>query len=434
MSVSRSRRRHRGWIAAGVLIAVTSVAYFALRQSGSAEPAITYQTEAATTGTVSVTVSGTGNLEIDGTTDVYPAISGTVLSVKVAEGDTVTTGTALFTLDGTDTDTNIARALASYRQAQQGVTQSESQVLKAENALASLNDRYADQVEAASNPTTATATQQATEVTLADIAAATKDVTAAKAGLATAKASLASASLSYEQARSGTGDLTVTAPASGVIWSLDIATGDGVSPSTGGSSASATTVSAASSVGTSVSSAAPCVIASGNPLAVHLTVNEVDLPTLEVGQRAELEFDALPELTATGKTYKIADEGTVTQGVVTFDVWLALDVSDSRLRPGMSAAASIVTLIARDALLVPNAAVKDNTDGTSYVEVLRDDATGPVKVTVETGISSSTQTQITSGLKEGDKVVTQTIDAADTGTSGSGGGGMFPGTGGGPRG
>ncbi len=145
-----------------------------------------------------------------------------------------------------------------------------------------------------------------------------------------------------------------------------------------------------SSTSSSSSSSAPNVIAPKQPLAVHLTVNEVDLPSLKVGQRADIEFDALPDLAATGKIYEIASEGSSSSGVVTFDVWLSLDVADPALRSGMSSAATIVTDVVKDALLVPNGAVKSDGNGGYYVQVL--DASGnPQKVTVETAVASSTQ-------------------------------------------
>ncbi len=114
---------------------------------------------------------------------------------------------------------------------------------------------------------------------------------------------------------------------------------------------------------------------------------------------------------ATGKVYEIADEGSNDQGVVTFEVRVSIDVADEGLRPGMSAAATIVTEIAKDALLVPNGAVKSNSDGSYYVEILADGETTPTQVTVETGLTNATQTQILSGLSEGDLVVTTTTSS-----------------------
>ena len=451
MSARRTLRRNRGWIAAGILALVAAGAFLAFRQSGTAETTTTYQTEAASVGTLSVIVSGTGNLEVDGTTDVYPDTSGTVGELSVAEGDAVATGTVLFTLDASDAEANTAQALASYRQAQQSVAQANAQLVKANNTLADLEDAYATQgttattvaATAAATGTAATSTSaQPTattqEVTLSDIENAEQDVETAQAGLASAKAQQSNAAIAYDNAQDAENDLRVTSPCSGMVYALDVDEGDSVSAATGGSSSASTSGGAGGATGgatttsTSSSSGAPVVIAPTQPLAVHLTVNEVDLPSLKVGQRVELEFDALSDITATGKVYDIGSEGTVSSGVVTFDVWVSLDVTADELRSGMSASATIVTEIARDALLVSNAAVKTADDGSSYVEVLADGATTPTQVTVTTGLASSTQTQILSGLAEGDTVVTSTSDSNDDSSDSSSsdrGGIMMPGSG-----
>lgn len=415
MAVSKQLRRYRGWIAAGVVIVVAGTAYLLTRGTVVEAPATTYTTEQATVGTISVTVSGTGNLETDGTTEVYPAVSGEVDAVLVAEGSSVSTGTALFTLDAASAEAATAKALASYRQSQQQVAQANAQLTQAKNSLATLSARSKEPTKTVSD---------------ADIDAAEAQVASAQASVASAKASSATALLEYEDAQDAEDDLTVTAPCSGVVYALNVAAGDGVSTSSGGSSnASAGMTQTSTSSASSSSSGAPVVIAPEQPLAVHLTVNEVDLPSLTLGQRADIEFDAYPDLTATGKVYEIADEGSNSSGVVTFDVWVSLDVADEGLRSGMSASATIVTQVARDALLVSNAAVKSDGNGGYYVQTLAEGSNTPTNVTVETGLASSTQTQILSGITEGTTVVTATVDDSSSDTES--GGMSFPGMGGG---
>jgi multidrug efflux pump subunit AcrA (membrane-fusion protein) len=421
MALSKRVRRYRGWIAAGVLIAVGGTVYLMTRDANADTSTTTYTTEHASVGTISVTVSGTGNIEVDGTTDVYPTVSGEVDVVKVAEGSPVTTGTVLFTLDAAGAAANTAKALASYRQSQQQVAQAAAQVTQAKNSLASLVARSKEPTNTVSD---------------ADVDVAEAQVTSAQAALASAKASSAIALIDYEDAQAAEDDLTVTSPCSGVVYALNVSAGDGVSASGGDSQSSGTnTTGMAQTSATSSSSSAPVVIAPEQPLAIHLTVNEVDLPSLAVGQRAEITFDAYPDLSATGKVYEISDVGSNSSGVVTFDVWISLDVAAPGLRSGMSAAATIVTDVAKDALLVSNAAVKSDGEGGYYVQVLAEGAETPSNVTVETGLASATQTQILSGIAEGTIVVTQTVDGAkgDTQTQ-PGGGLMVPGMGGGPRG
>lgn len=414
MSISKRLRRYRGWIALVALVAVGGTAYAVTLPDDSETTETRYTTEAASVGTLSITVSGTGNVQVDGTTDVYPATSGTVASIKVAEGDEVSEGDVLFTLDAAAADAATAKALSSYRQSQSSVAQATANLTKAKNDLATLESR-ADEVSST--------------VTSDDIDAAEASVSSASAALTAAKASQTVSKLEYEQAQDAEDELTVKAPVDGVVYSLGIEVGDSVSTSGGSSS-----TTSGSTVGATTTSAsdAPVVLAPEQPFAVKMTVNEVDLPSLAVDQRADIAFDAIPDLTATGKVYEIANEGNNSSGVVTFDVWISLDVASDLIRSGMSSSATIVTEIVKDALLVPNGAVKSDGDGGYYVQVL--DAEGnPQKVTVETGLASSTQTQILSGISEGDKVVTAsstTSGSTDTG----GAGGSFMMMGGGPRG
>lgn len=434
MSRSRGFRRYRGWIAAGALLVVAGTAYAFWRANDTTAATVTYETEAAALGTISSTVSGTGTLEVDDTTDVYPAAAGTVATLAVAEGSIVATGDVLFTLDEADARANTAQALVALRQAQQSSAQAALQLTKARTTYSAV---YARSTEA-----TPTATAD-------DVASAEGDVAVAKAQVAAAAAQVGTAQTAYDDALAAEDDLTVVAPCSGQVYALTIDVGDSVQAS--GSSSSAQGATGATAASTSTSSSAPVTLAPEQPLSVHLTVNEVDLPSLEVGQRADIEFDAFSDITATGKIYEIADEGTSSSGVVTFDVWISLDKADPRLRSGMSASATVVTEVASNVLVVSNSAVQSDGNGGYYVLVMSDSATEPTKQTVEAGLASDTQTEIVSGIAEGDLVVTQTIDTSsssddssssesDSGSSGSlfqmGGGAMggTPPTGGGPMG
>lgn len=154
----------------------------------------------------------------------------------------------------------------------------------------------------------------------------------------------------------------------------------------------------------------------------QVSLNEVDAASIKIGDKATMTFDALPELTITGKVYQIDTLGTVSQGVVTYNAKIVFDTPDERVKPGMSVSADIITNVKSDALVVPNSAVKSQT-GSSYVEVLDKSlltaadiqagrvtlVTVPNQVPVEVGVSNDTQTEVTSGLKEGDQIIVQTI-------------------------
>ena len=70
-------------------------------------------------------------------------------------------------------------------------------------------------------------------------------------------------------------------------------------------------------------------------------MNEVDAAKISVGNKTTLTFDATEDLTLTGKVAQIDTIGTVEQGVVSYKVKIAFDTQDERIKPGMTANASI---------------------------------------------------------------------------------------------
>ncbi len=158
-----------------------------------------------------------------------------------------------------------------------------------------------------------------------------------------------------------------------------------------------------------------------------LSLNEVDAAKIMLGQKATLTFDAIDSLTLTGTVAEIDPVGTVTQGVVSYTVKIGFDTQDTRVKPGMTVNASIQTAIHTDVLTVPSSAVKTQ-NSASYVQVFTPaltytgavggvvSATAPGRVDVQVGLSDDTNTEITSGLKEGDQIVTRTITGTQTAT------------------
>ena len=72
MALSKKSKRYRGWIAACLIVGVALAAILITRGAPDASRAPSYTTETAETGTLSVTVDGTGNLAVRDEVDVYP--------------------------------------------------------------------------------------------------------------------------------------------------------------------------------------------------------------------------------------------------------------------------------------------------------------------------------------------------------------------------
>jgi len=174
---------------------------------------------------------------------------------------------------------------------------------------------------------------------------------------------------------------------------------------------------------------------------VDLSINEVDAAQISVGDKATLTFDAINDLTLTGTVAEINPVGTVSQGVVTYDVRVGFDAQDPRIKTGMTANAAIITGVHQNTLLVPSSAVKTQ-GGTSYVLVFTpplsatstdgtlgvSSPTSPTQVPVTTGLSDNTNTEILSGLTLGEQIVVRTVSGSTVQTTAASSGGLGGGT------
>jgi RND family efflux transporter MFP subunit len=183
----------------------------------------------------------------------------------------------------------------------------------------------------------------------------------------------------------------------------------------------------------------------------QISLSEVDITKIKMGDKAIMTFDAIDGLSITGKVTEIDTIGTVSQGVVNYNIKITFDTQDDRIKPGMSVTANVITNTRQNVLTVPNSAVKSRNGG-YYVLAFDNNfdltiptanqgfvsVTAPTQKTVEIGSADDTNTEITSGLSEGDQVVVRTISGtastastAATTTSGANrtGGALFIGGG-----
>lgn len=172
-------------------------------------------------------------------------------------------------------------------------------------------------------------------------------------------------------------------------------------------------------------------------------VDELDISKVKVGQGANISVSAFADQTFTGTVTAIANEGTVSNGVSTFDVTVHFDKSDN-LKIGMTAEASILTDSKDNALYVPVSAVHKNgnekfvllsqSSGLANASTQGQEQSGQpgqarrqgarVQTVVQTGISNDNYVEITSGLTEGQQVVMPTVK---TSSNANGTGGMMMG-------
>ena len=141
---------------------------------------------------------------------------------------------------------------------------------------------------------------------------------------------------------------------------------------------------------------------------VDINIDEMDVPSVQAGQRAIISIDALPGTTLNGIVTSIAtvpNAQAATTGATVYVAKVRFTIPQGlAIKVGMNASVDIVTNEHKNVLLLPNYAIKKDNQGKSYVETMNNQqiVTKPVVI----GLSNSTQTEIVSGLNEGDKVMT----------------------------
>jgi len=198
--------------------------------------------------------------------------------------------------------------------------------------------------------------------------------------LAIAEAQVQQAKAALEQARLRLADATLVAPIASTVVSVGAKVGELVG------------------LGTPV-----VVLADLDHYHVDVSIDEVDVGRIQVGQDAVVTLDAFADARLQGRVTHIDELATSTQGVVSYAAELEILSNDVALRPGMTATAEIVIARREGVVVVPNRTLRRESSGRYYVEVIANGKVG--QRVVNPGLSNDLFTEIVEGLQEGDEVV-----------------------------
>jgi hypothetical protein len=192
-----------------------------------------------------------------------------------------------------------------------------------------------------------------------------------------------------------------------------------------GSSASASTSSSTTEDSDALATADVFTIASGDTMTVTMTVDELDILSMEEGQDAVVTVDAVEDQTFNGSITSVNGSASSSGGVAQYSVEVTFEKTADMLA-GMSASVEVVLEKAEDVLVVPISAVTDK-GRNSVVYTGNSDGTLSDEVEIETGLSDETYVEVVSGLSEGDTIYYQmqgSEDSSSTDQMGGFGGGM----------
>jgi macrolide-specific efflux system membrane fusion protein len=377
--------------------------YSRLSTQKSSQPQ--YQTAVAEKGTLIVSVTGSGQVSTANSASVTTQASGVVSEVYVQDGDEVQSGDVIAKIDPDMVGKqNEAQALASYQSAKNSLESAKATMYSLQSAMLG---EWKDHYELATNSTyqNSDGTPNNDNRTLADFHISQDDWLASEAKyknqqnvVAQAQTSLNSAWLSYQQSSS-----SIYAPISGTVSGLSLQVGSVISGST-------------SSNNTTTSSIKIASIKTKAPPTVTINLTEIDVPKIKVGNKATITFDALTDKTFTGKVISIDTTGTVSSGVTTYPTVIRLDIDPGTILGNMATSANIITQTKHDVLLVPTSSIQTQNEAT-MIRVLKNNVLQ--EMPVEIGLASDSQTEIVSGILEGDTVVTS-VTTATSGTASQG--------------
>ena len=389
------------------LIATGTMAYGAI---GPATASASSNTRVVTAqmGTVTQSVSATGNVQPASTLNVGFATSGTVSEVDVTVGQQVQAGDVLAKLDPAAAQTNLQVAKLNSTSAQ----------AKLSSALAG---------------TSTPSVQGAASTSTVDASA-----------VASARAAVLQAQAAVTAAQKAVDETTLTAPSAGTITSLtglvgQTVNGSGTSPASSSSGASGTAAGGGASASSSSSASTGSTfltLADLSTLQVKVGFAEIDAVKVTTGQPATVTISALTGTQLTGNVVGVDPIATVVSNVVTYNALVSIAGPPATLKPGMTASVTVQVASRPDVLAVPTAAIQTQ-GGASFVNV--DQAGKPVLTPVTTGLQGDSTTEITSGLTAGQQLLVSTGTAsttaattgARTGTGGTGGDAFTGGGGGG---
>lgn len=422
---SKPQGPYKKWLIRGGLLGLALILLFILSRCMGPDDAVSYVSEDVISGELKVTVTATGNLEPINQVDVSSEQSGLITDVYVDVNDTVEKGQVVAILDTSRLIDTVNQA-----KAQLAVTKANVETAKATASQSNADLKRFEEVSKLSGGKVPSKTEM--DGARADYARAKASVASAEASVLQAEAALATAQTNLDKAQ-------IYSPVNGVVLSRDIEPGQTVAASL----------------------SAPVLFTIAEDLTqmeLQVDVDEADVGQVETGQSATFTVDAFPgesfpaEITRvnvgsnnSSSSSDSSSSSSSSSEVVAYTAVLSVDNPEKRLRPGMTATAEILTEEEKDALLIPNAALRftptqavtdggkgvagvlvpgpRNTENSQTVQIGRGsqqtiyklNAEGrPEPVTVKIGNSNGALTAVSvlnDDLKEGDKIIVGQVTA-----------------------
>ena len=366
-------------------------------------------------GDLTVTVSGSGNTQVSDEVQLVFGTGGKVAKIYVDEGDEVTEGEVLAKLDTRPLELALLQAQAALLQAEVSLQEAGDGLERAQNPYTEedIEDAEEDVEEAQEDLDDAEERleeakrdgdladiwyyRRAMYIAKAELEAAEDELVkrlvpsredeleTAQARVDAAESQLEVAEEAVAEAQRQLDEATITAPFNGLVAGVYAKEGDIIPSPT-------------------MSPQTIIYLIDLTTMELKAEVDEIDIAEVKPGQRAIIEIDALPDVQFGGEVIFISTLSVEAGGVVLYEVKISLDVPEGyEVKVGMSATADIVIAERSNVLLVPDRAIKEDSQGNPMVMVMVNEEIEERPVV--TGISDGFETEIVDGLDEGEVVV-----------------------------
>lgn len=355
------------YIIIGAIALIALLVY--LLAGGKKETKVTYATAEAKTSTITTSVTATGTIEPVTSVTVGTQVSGIVSKLYVDYNSTVKKGQVIAELDKTNLSSELSSARANLTSQQSNLNYQKSNY-----------DRYNTLYQKG--------------------LISANDFEQARLSYEQAKQQVRTATESVRKAQTNLSYATITSPIDGIVLSKSVEEGQ--------------------TVAASFNTPELFTIAQDlTNMQVIADIDEADIGEVREGQRVSFTVDAYPNDTFEGRVTQVRQEATTSSNVVTYQVVISAPNADLKLKPGLTANVTIFTQETNNVLTIPTKALKFTPNEKMLTEEQSiQDCQGKDKVWVQegnvfraipvtTGISNGTLTEIKSGLKAGQKVITE---------------------------
>lgn len=405
LGLGRTRVRH--WRLVGVLLLallLSLLSYLWLAAGPAA--ATSYRTAPVTRSDLTLTVTATGTLQPLNQVEVGSELSGTIARVAVDFNDEVKVGQALAQLDTSTLESRLVEGRASLQSAQAKVKEAEATELEMQTVLKRCQELAKQKMCAAH-----------------DVDAAVAAYARARAGVASARAQVAIAEAVLDGQQTNLARATIRSPINGIVLDRKVEPGQTVA----------------------ASFQTPELFTLAEDLArmeLLVAIDEADIGRILQGQKASFTVDAFPDRSFSATITQVRRAPQTVEGVVSYETVLEVSNEGLQLLPGMTATAEITTREAKNALLIPNAALRysppvvesESSEGGSLLSKLfprrpqsRPKPKGeqgmerevwllkdaqPQAISIKVGESDGVHTEVLQGeLEPGMKLITESVQA-----------------------